>query len=80
MSEDVNPQLEQVLEYIKQNRGFDFTAYKRSSLDRRIEKRIQALNLAGYLGIPRRGDHSAHPRPAAVAGHRSRVEYGLRHG
>jgi two-component system CheB/CheR fusion protein len=48
MSEEVNPQLEALLEYVKQSRGFDFTAYKRSSLGRRIEKRIQALNVHGY--------------------------------
>ncbi len=48
MSEEINPQLEQLLEYVKQNRGFDFTAYKRSSLGRRIDKRMQALNIGGY--------------------------------
>lgn len=48
MSEELNPQLEQLLEYVKENRGFDFTAYKRTGLGRRIEKRIQMLNLPGY--------------------------------
>jgi len=37
--------LEPLLEYLKRSRGFDFTAYKRSSLSRRIDKRLQALGL-----------------------------------
>jgi two-component system CheB/CheR fusion protein len=32
--------LEQLLEYLKAARGFDFTGYKRSSLERRIRKRM----------------------------------------
>ena len=32
--------LESLLEYIRDNRGFDFTGYKRPSLDRRIRKRM----------------------------------------
>ena len=48
MSEELNPQLEQLLDYIKENRGFDFTAYKRAGLGRRIEKRMQILHLPGY--------------------------------
>lgn len=48
MSEEINPQLEQLLEHVRQSRGFDFSAYKRSSLGRRIEKRVQVLNLPGY--------------------------------
>jgi two-component system, chemotaxis family, CheB/CheR fusion protein len=47
MSED-DPRLEPLLEYLKSSRGFDFTAYKRSSLDRRIQKRMQAVNVASY--------------------------------
>ena len=48
MSEEINPQLEQLLEYVRQSRGFDFSAYKRSSLGRRVEKRMQVLNVPGY--------------------------------
>ena len=33
-------QLEQLLEYLKRARGFDFTGYKRASLARRIDKRM----------------------------------------
>jgi two-component system, chemotaxis family, CheB/CheR fusion protein len=48
MSEEINPQLEALLEYIRQNRGFDFRAYKHSSLGRRIDKRMQVLNVPDY--------------------------------
>jgi two-component system CheB/CheR fusion protein len=33
-------ELESLLEYIRDHRGFDFTGYKRPSLDRRIRKRM----------------------------------------
>jgi two-component system CheB/CheR fusion protein len=46
--EALDPKLEELLEYLKRTRGFDFTAYKRSTLGRRIDKRIQSLNLDGY--------------------------------
>jgi two-component system CheB/CheR fusion protein len=48
MNEELNPQLEALLEYVRQSRGFDFSAYKRSSLGRRIDKRMQTLNVSGY--------------------------------
>jgi len=48
MNEQLNPQLEQLLEYVKESRGFDFTAYKRSGLGRRIEKRMQTLGQDGH--------------------------------
>lgn len=37
--------VEALLLHIKEERGFDFTGYKRASLDRRIDRRIQALGL-----------------------------------
>jgi two-component system CheB/CheR fusion protein len=40
---DTPPELEPLLEYLKRTRGFDFTAYKRSSLNRRIRKRMQTV-------------------------------------
>jgi two-component system, chemotaxis family, CheB/CheR fusion protein len=40
--------LESLVEYLKRNRGFDFTGYKRSSLDRRIRKRMQEVGVASY--------------------------------
>ena len=37
-----------LLAYLKNSRGFDFTGYKRASLLRRIDKRIQRLGLTTY--------------------------------
>ncbi len=39
--------LELLLDYLKRARGFDFTGYKRSSLERRISKRMGMLELGG---------------------------------
>jgi two-component system, chemotaxis family, CheB/CheR fusion protein len=36
---------EALLEYLKRNRGFDFTGYKRSGLKRRVMRRLQLLQL-----------------------------------
>jgi two-component system CheB/CheR fusion protein len=41
-------ELRPLLEYLKTNRGFDFTGYKRSSLERRIRKRMDAIGIQGY--------------------------------
>ena len=43
-----NPELDNLLDYIKRNRGFDFSGYKRTSLSRRICKRMQSLNIENY--------------------------------
>lgn len=43
-----NPEFEALLNYIKHNRGFDFTGYKRSSLMRRVHKRMQAIGIENY--------------------------------
>jgi two-component system, chemotaxis family, CheB/CheR fusion protein len=37
-----------LLDYLKRNRGFDFTGYKRSSLERRIQRRMQEVELDTY--------------------------------
>src|SRR5262249_8332139 len=42
------PDLEALLDYLKRTRGFDFTAYKRSSLMRRILKRMQTINVPSF--------------------------------
>jgi two-component system, chemotaxis family, CheB/CheR fusion protein len=42
------PELESLLEYLKRTRGFDFTAYKRSTLTRRIQKRMQSVNVHDF--------------------------------
>jgi two-component system, chemotaxis family, CheB/CheR fusion protein len=41
-------QLAALLEFLKQTRGFDFTGYKRSSLERRIRKRMGAVRVDSY--------------------------------
>jgi two-component system CheB/CheR fusion protein len=45
---DVSPELESLLDYLKQSRGFDFTGYKRASLQRRIDKRMRAVGVERY--------------------------------
>jgi two-component system, chemotaxis family, CheB/CheR fusion protein len=40
--------LEVLLDYLKRTRGFDFTGYKRSSLERRIEKRMHEVGIGSY--------------------------------
>src|SRR5512138_176671 len=41
-------ELESLLSFLKLNRGFDFTGYKRSSLARRIENRMQAAGIGTF--------------------------------
>jgi len=45
---DFPPEFEQLLEYIRDNRGFDFTGYKRPSLMRRVDARMRAVKVADY--------------------------------
>ncbi len=40
-----NQIFEQLLEYLRQSRGFDFTGYKRSSLQRRVRKQMQVHDI-----------------------------------
>lgn len=47
-SPEHNPEFEALLSYLKRSRGFDFTGYKRTSLMRRIERRLQAVNVESY--------------------------------
>ncbi|MBX6312995.1 MAG: PAS domain S-box protein [Isosphaeraceae bacterium] len=41
-------QFEALLEFLRCTRGFDFTGYKRSSLRRRIDKRMALVGVQGY--------------------------------
>jgi two-component system CheB/CheR fusion protein len=41
-------EFEALIDYLKNNRGFDFTGYKRSSLRRRVGKRMQTLRIERY--------------------------------
>jgi two-component system, chemotaxis family, CheB/CheR fusion protein len=40
--------LDVLLAHLKRTRGFDFTGYKRTSLERRIRKRMDAVGVDGY--------------------------------
>jgi two-component system, chemotaxis family, CheB/CheR fusion protein len=48
VNEKVDPSLESLLAYLHQNRGFDFTGYKRMSLQRRIQKRLAMVAITDY--------------------------------
>ena len=39
---------EQILEHLQQTRGFDFTAYKRTTLMRRVRKRMETVNVLTF--------------------------------
>lgn len=47
-SDETNPEFEALLIYLKEERGCDFTGYKRSSLMRRFAHRMQTINIAAY--------------------------------
>ncbi|MEH2389913.1 MAG: CheR family methyltransferase [Nostoc sp.] len=47
-SAEINPEFENLLIYLRQNRGFDFTGYKRSTLMRRVQKRMQSFNIEKF--------------------------------
>jgi two-component system CheB/CheR fusion protein len=40
--------LNAVLEHLRRSRGFDFSGYKRTTLERRLQKRMQAVNVDSY--------------------------------
>jgi two-component system CheB/CheR fusion protein len=41
-------EVEALLEYLKRNRGFDFTGYKRTSLVRRVRRRMDVLSVPSF--------------------------------
>jgi two-component system CheB/CheR fusion protein len=43
-----DPGFEALLEFLKRSRGFDFTGYKRASLERRFNRRMQTVGCKGY--------------------------------
>ena len=63
-----DPQFEALVLYLKEARGFDFTGYKRASLERRIRRVIRRVRCIGKLG--RRSEDVA----VRVAGERRRPE------
>ncbi len=47
-SPEPDPPFEGLLEYLKNDRGFDFTGYKRSTLLRRTRKRMEEVGIADF--------------------------------
>jgi two-component system, chemotaxis family, CheB/CheR fusion protein len=43
-----DPEFENLLVYLRQSRGFDFAGYKRSTLMRRVRRRMQSFNLDNF--------------------------------
>jgi two-component system CheB/CheR fusion protein len=43
-----DPALEALLQFLKRSRGFDFTGYKRASLERRFRRRMEALGCESF--------------------------------
>jgi two-component system CheB/CheR fusion protein len=43
-----DPEFERLLEFLRSSRGFDFTGYKRSSLVRRVNRRMQQVSIGDY--------------------------------
>lgn len=48
MAEEPDSQFESLLVYLRDQRGFDFTGYKRTSLMRRVQRRMQAVEIGSY--------------------------------
>jgi two-component system, chemotaxis family, CheB/CheR fusion protein len=48
MPEQPKATLDALLEFVKETRGFDFTGYKRASLERRLTKRMGDVNVSTY--------------------------------
>src|SRR4051794_5230899 len=47
-SSDESQAFEQLLEFLKRNRGFDFTGYKRTTLQRRVRRRMESVGIESY--------------------------------
>src|SRR5262245_7147589 len=59
VSEETDSTLEDLLAFIRDARGFDFTGYKRSSLARRIRKRMHEAGSADFVDYRDRLESSA---------------------
>ena len=57
--DEADSALEDLLVFIRDSRGFDFTGYKRSSLARRIRKRMHEAGAADYVDYRDRLESSA---------------------
>ncbi|MBD2778420.1 protein-glutamate O-methyltransferase CheR [Iningainema sp. BLCCT55] len=47
-TDEANPEFETLLDYLKHSRGCDLTSYKRSSLMRRFQRRMQRIDIDTY--------------------------------
>jgi two-component system CheB/CheR fusion protein len=43
-----HPEFEELLVFLRDSRSFDFSGYKRSTLQRRVDKRMQTVGVQGY--------------------------------
>src|SRR5215213_7562430 len=48
MNEKASQEFEHLLDYLKATRGFDFRAYKRSTLQRRVDRRLSVVGIESY--------------------------------
>ena len=48
MAPELDPDFERLVDYVRDNRGFDFTGYKRASLMRRFSKRMQEVGIESF--------------------------------
>ena len=56
---ETDSSLEDLLVFIRDSRGFDFTGYKRSTVTRRIRKRMQEAGVTDYTDYRDRLESSA---------------------
>ena len=45
---DQTSEFERLLDFLKRNRGFDFTGYKRTTLQRRVQRRMETVGVESY--------------------------------
>ena len=48
MTETHDPHFEMLLEFLQRERGFDFSGYKRPSLERRVKRRMQTVGIEDF--------------------------------
>ena len=48
MAPELDPEFERLVDYVRDNRGFDFSGYKRASLMRRFSKRMQEVGIGSF--------------------------------
>ena len=48
MAASADPAFESLLAHLRDERGFDFTGYKRASLERRVRRRMESLSIDSF--------------------------------